>query len=46
VPRPPGVMGMNEATRANENAASASVQVTSAAPAPTSSPRRAMTRIA
>jgi hypothetical protein len=32
VPRPPGVMGMAEATRANENAASVSTQVTVTSP--------------
>ena len=37
---------MKEATRANENAASASVQVTVTAPVPPSSPRRARTRTA
>jgi hypothetical protein len=37
---------MNEATRANENAASASFQVTMTPPAPACRPRRASTRIA
>jgi hypothetical protein len=32
VPRPPGVTGMNEATLANENAASASFQRSAISP--------------
>jgi hypothetical protein len=39
-------MGMDEATRRNENATSASVQVTMTSPAPASRPRRAGTKIA